>query len=397
MRVTFSQTQIAQIQTAAIIEVELIALIQQCVCVVSRTESDAACGYTTNSAAFYCQSHEVADTFFVRYRCNIFRSTYAQVNCNVFFQFYSATTTDDLLCAQRQGFGSNVGVSHFAGQSGIVITIQCLLVILRVSNYYIVNIDAGNLNQTRIQCACFNQFFYLNYNDTAAVFNSLAYGCAFQRRNFLFKGDVTGFISVCTSDQSNVDGECGVEQIVLTLDVNQLDDVFLGYIVYFTAAVSGVDKCTQTYLCEAAGSMCSDISEQVAKSTLRYVVSFHLVFQSHFLQSGYCCPVTCNISFQQTFVRKVFCTTAIFVTLRTAVNISNISGFACCQESFFYSSVQSFGDSGCYETTCCNGIAVFNQCSSFSSSNNFYLSSHSVRPPIKKFVILKILHEQEQG
>ena len=52
MTVTFSQTQVAQIQTAAIIEVELITLIQQSVCVVSRTESDAASGNAANSAAF---------------------------------------------------------------------------------------------------------------------------------------------------------------------------------------------------------------------------------------------------------------------------------------------------------------------------------------------------------
>ena len=111
-------------------------------------------------------------------------------------------------------------------------------------------------------------FFYLNYNDTAAVFNSLAYGCAFQRRNFLFKGDVTGFISVCTSDQSNVDGECGVEQIVLTLDVNQLDDVFLGYIVYLTAAVSGVDKVPRPTFVKQPG-LCAAISlNRWQKSTL---------------------------------------------------------------------------------------------------------------------------------
>ena len=267
--------------------------------------------------------------------------------------------------------------------------------IFRISNYYVVNIDAGNFNQTRIQCTSFNNFFYLNDNDTAAVFNSLTYGCTFQRRNFFFEGDVTSFVSVCTSDHSYIDRECRVEQIVFASEVNQFNIIFCCFCVYFTAAVSGVDKCTQTYFCQVAGSMSSDISEQVAQSTLRYVVSFDFVVQSQFLHCRDCCPVTSHESFQQTFVCEVFSTTTVFVTLRTAVYIEQISGFTCCQESFFYSSVQSFGNSRCYETASCNCIAIFDQRSSFSSSNNFYLSSHYVRPPIKIFSFcFNILEEQ---
>ena len=168
--------------------------------------------------------------------------------------------------------------------------------------------------------------------------------------------------------------ECRVEQVILTFDINQFDDIFFCDIVYFTAAISGVDESTQTNFCESTGFMSSDISEQVAQSTLRYVVSFHFVFQSHFYQSGNCCPVTCDISFQHAFMSIVFSATTVFVTLRTAVYICQVVGFACFQESFFNCFVQCFRNSTCNETAGSNGVTIFYKFSCFISSNNFNFS-----------------------
>ncbi len=258
-----------------------------------------------------------------------------------------------------------------------------------VSNYYIVNVDAGNLNQSGIQSTSLNNSLNLNDNNTAAVFNSLTYRSTFQRGNFLLKGDVAAFVCDGTSDHSYIDRESRIEQIVLAFDVYQLNDVFLCDVIYFTAAISGVDECTKTNFCECTGLMCCNISEQVAKCALRYVVSFKFVFQRHFCQRRNSCPVTRDVSFQHTFVCIVLCATAVLVALRTAVYICKVFRLACFQKSFFHSFVQSFGNRTCNETAGGQRIAVLNQLCSFICGDNFNTSHRQSPPKISFWVMVR--------
>ncbi len=124
--------------------------------------------------------------------------------------------------------------------------------------------------------------------------------------------------------------------------------------------------------------MSSNISEQMTQGTLGNVISFHFVFQSHFTKSRNCCPVTSNESFEQAFVCIMFCTTAISISLGTAVNISDVVWFACFQKSFFYRFVQCFWNCTCNETTCCKCITIFHEHCSLFSCNNGNFSHYKI-------------------
>ena len=68
------------------------------------------------------------------------------------------------------------------------------------------------------------------------------YGSAFERPDFFVHGDIAGFISIRTAEESYVDREGRVEKLFMTIDFDQFDEVFFGYVIELAAELTGIEE-----------------------------------------------------------------------------------------------------------------------------------------------------------
>ena len=345
--------------------------------ITGRTEAGTALRYTTDSATFDGQGNGISDTFFTGNGSNVFRSADAEVDDSVFGQFQSTAATDNFLSAHRESCVSSAFRSTmFAAKGRIIFAVIRLLMVFRSSYDNVINIDARNLDHARVEAAVSNDIFDLDDDFTATVVNGLGYGSAFERPDFFVHGDIAGFISIRTAEESYVDREGRVEKLFMTIDFDQFDEVFFGYVIELAAELTGIEKSFQTDVGEDAELMTCQGAEPVDQRALREVVSFNLVFDSQFTDSRYSLPVTDDGAFQKACVCQMFSGTAIAFALRACIDVGQVLRGVRVQEPFFQSFGQCFRMGAADKANRRNRVVVFYELSCLFSCNDFYFSHY---------------------
>ena len=244
--VTFSQAQAGQVQTAAIVEVELGSLVHISFGIDRSTEADAAEGNAADSPGFDSHGQAVADAFFVSNRRNEFRNTDTQVDDGFIAHVEeqeSCPAGNDFLGIERsriEGFDRN---RRFPGQGRIVFAIKGLLPFRFIIDLDdIVDIDARYFDQFRVERAAFDDFFDLDDDDTAAVMDGLCQRRSIERRYFLAHDDVAPFIGISPADEADIHIHARIEELVMAFDVDDFDKIFLGDVIEAAATDAGVGK-----------------------------------------------------------------------------------------------------------------------------------------------------------
>ena len=230
--IALSQTEVSDVQTAAIVEVELIGVVDDSIGIAGRTETSTALRYATDGATFDGQGNGIGDTFFTGNGSNVFRSTDAEVDDSVFSQFQSAAAADDFLSAHGEScVGSAFRSTMFTAEGRIIFAVIRLLMVFRSCYDDVVDIDTRDFDHARVEAAVSNDVFDLDDDFTATVVDGLGDGSAFERPDFFVHGDVARFIGISTAEESYVDREGRVEKLFVTVDFDQLDQVFFGYVI----------------------------------------------------------------------------------------------------------------------------------------------------------------------
>ena len=93
------QPQKSIIDTAAIVKVKLIGLIQDCLRIDRTAEFRAALRHAPHGAGFYGKGHVITDSLFVRHHGNVFGDADPKVYDGIGDQFHRRSASDDLFGA----------------------------------------------------------------------------------------------------------------------------------------------------------------------------------------------------------------------------------------------------------------------------------------------------------
>ena len=185
-------------------------------------------------------------------------------------------------------------------------------------------------------------------------------------------GAVAALVAVGSTQEDNVDREALVQQALLALDVDQLNQIFLGYVVQLAAAVARVSEGVQTNVGDGADVVCSDVAVHMGDNALRQVVCLNLILKSKLAESRSTVPVAADNALYHALVSKVVAAGArgSAVALTCCVEQGHVLRMTGFNKALLQSLGQGLRASAAYEAAGCDGVAIVDQQSSFLSRNN---------------------------
>ena len=338
-------------------------MLQNSLCIGSSAKLCAAQRDTADRAGLYGQRHLIGDAFFGGNAGNLLRHTGAQIDDCVVRQLHSGTASDNLALVQRDCRNSVQRNGIFARSSTVIWYADALHVVLVRTDDNGVNIDARNLDQLRVKRTGSYDFLNLNNDLTAGVFAGLRHSGNVHRANFTVYGAVAALIAVGSAQEYDVDREALVQQALLALDLDQLDQIFLGDVVELAAAVARVSKGVQTNVRDGTDVVCGDITIHVSDNALREVVRLDLVFQSQLAQSGSTIPMAADNALYHAFVCEVVAagTRNVTIALTCGIKQRHVLRMTGLKKALLQRLGQSLRASTADESAGGNGVAVVYQ------------------------------------
>ena len=368
------KAEVADIQAAAVIEIELIGLIDIGLGIEGAAETEAAAGDSADRAALDCQGHLVRHAFFSRDCGDPLRNADSKVDRAVLFELERRTAADDLLRIQNLGLKGIDGLSLVACISGIVRAVQTLQLsgIICRNLYNIVDIDAGNLDKLGIQLAGLNDLLDLDNDNAAVVVNSHSLSGSIQRSNLLLHGHIALLVCVGAADEGDIHGKAGIEQLLFTLELDDLADIVFGLLIQAAAAVAGIRKGADADAGDGADAVCRAVTHHGSQGALRDIPAFDLVLGQKLAHVGDHVVVTADDLLDQPFVREVVDRRAVLVAGAGDVDDRQISGAASLRKAFLNSDLQSFRNVARNETGTYDCVIVLDKQCRFLCSNYFH-------------------------
>ena len=341
-------------------------------CVCSSAELGAAVRNAGDRACLNGQGHVVGNAFLSCNVSDLLRCAGAEVYDSVLRQLHSCTAGDDLLCVHRDRRDSVNRDAELAGQSAVIRHTEALHVLLIGTDDNGVYVNARDSDQLRVERAALNDLLYLNDDLAAGVLAGLSHSSYVQRADLAMYGAVAVLIAVGSAQEYNVDREALVQQTLLTLDVDDLYEVFLGYVVELAAAVARVSEGLQTDVGDGADVVSGNITVHMRNDALRQVVSLDLVVQSQLAQTGSTVPVAADNALDHAFVTVVVAAGTVAVALTCCEEQGQILRMTGLQKTVLKSLGQGLRARTGYETAGSDGVAVLNLESGLLCGDNAY-------------------------
>ena len=320
----------------------------------------AAVGNACDRAGLDGQGHLVRDALFGCDVCDFLRCAGAEVDNCILRQLHRCAAGDDLLGIHRDGRDCVYRDAEFAGQCAVIRHAEALHVLFLRADDNRVNIDARDGNQLRIKRAALYDLFDL-YDDLAArVLARLRHSRNVQRANLSMYGAVAVFVAVGCAQEHNIDREALVQQALLTFNVDDLDQIFLGYVVELAAAVARVNEGLQADMGDRADVVRGDIAVHVRDNALRQVVGFNLVVQRQLTQTGRAVPVAADDALDHALMAVVVAAGAVTVALTGCKEQGQVVRVAGLKETLFQRLGQGFRAGAADKTAGGDGVAVLN-------------------------------------
>src|SRR5207237_10754184 len=110
------------------------------------------------------------------------------------------------------------------------------------SDHHAIDENARNTYSLRAQDAFSGDPFHLHHHDAAGVFHRLGDREYFERECFLLHRTVAFLISSGSTQTADMDGKGRQEQIVHSMDVDQLDEFLFGHVIQPASLQTWVNK-----------------------------------------------------------------------------------------------------------------------------------------------------------
>ena len=314
-RIAFGHTEHGQVQPAAIVEIELLVLIDDGFDIRRRAEIQAAGRHAADDAGFGGQRDQVEHALFVGHRRNALGHADAQVDHAFERQLHCAASRDDLALVQTQGLERIQRYLDLACESRRVGGGIGLAMVLGLGHHHAIDERAGHLHQARVQRAGLGDALNLRDHDAARIARGHRHRQVVQRERFALHGDIAVGIGGGAADEGHIDGKSLVEEPLLAVDLHHADDVLGGRRIDLATVQARIDEGAQADLGQEPRLARSDIAVQVRDAALRQVVGLDAVLDRQFAELGDQAPVAADRALQQTFLHQAVQATLLAIAL----------------------------------------------------------------------------------
>ncbi len=189
--VGLGQAQHGNIESAAIVEIKLVGLVDHGMGIHRRAKTHATGRNAANHARFCRQRHQVDDFFFGGDAGHAFGHANAQIHHAVGSQFECRASCNQLAFAQRHADQRFVWHAYFAGIGGGVLLGKRLHMVARLGGQHNgIDHDAGHLHHAWMQRAALGNAFHLRNDDAARIARRHGDGQRLQCQCLAFHGQV---------------------------------------------------------------------------------------------------------------------------------------------------------------------------------------------------------------
>jgi hypothetical protein len=334
VRVDLRETQEGDVKSAAVIEIELIRLVDNRLRVYCGAEVQTARRDAADNSRLGCQCNEVDDLLFISDGSDRFGHADAEIDDAVRLQLECRTPRNDFTLAHFDRRQRTRAHSDFAGKGRIVVGCKRLPMVFRLGDHHAVDHYSRDLHLTRIKAAAFDHALDLCDDNTAGITHCHRYGEGFKRKRLAFHGEVALRVGAGPSDYSDVDGKRLVKQAFGAAECHQLDHFLGRSSVEFASTITRIDKSADPHLSDMAGTVRGDIAEKMGDDALRQVVGFDPIGDCELLQLGHQPPVAADDTPDQALVGQMVEPAVFAVALPRSIDEGEIARLAGAMRGF---------------------------------------------------------------
>ena len=271
---------------------------------------------------------EISDLFFVGDGGDAFGHADAEIDDAVGLEFERGAARDDFSRAvfhRRQGPCAR---ADLRGIGGIVLRGEGLPVVLGPGHHDAIDQHARHFHLAWIERAAFGDALDLRDHDAVGIVRGHGDGERFERQRFLLHCQIAVRIAGRSPNDADIDRESLVEEIFLAIDFHQTDDVLLRLLVELAAAVTRIDESAKADARDMAGSVRSNVAEQMRDHALRQIIGLDLVGDGEMLQLRHQAPVATDDSAHEPLVREMVQSALLPVALACRIDQRQIARMA---------------------------------------------------------------------
>ena len=269
------------VEAAAVVEVELQALLQDGVGVQRRAEVEAALRHAADDAGLGGQRHMLEQALLGSDGGDALGHADAEVDDAAQGQLHRGAAGDDLAGVERQRRAGVERHPELAGEGVVVGRGVGLAVVLRLGDHDAVDERAGDQHALRGQRAGDGDALDLDDDDAVGVVRGHGGGGGVELQRLALHGGVAARVGGGGAQEGDVDREGAVEQPLLAVDLEEADDVLGGAFVDAAALLAGVDEGAQADLGQHAGLGAGDLAVELGDDAERQVVGLDAVLDRH--------------------------------------------------------------------------------------------------------------------
>ena len=195
-RVAFGQTQAGQVQTAAVVKVELLVHVDDSIRIGGCTKIDARGWHASYDTGLGRQRHVLQNLLFVRHSRYSLGHANAQVHHRVGQQLKGRAPGNHLAFVQRHGGDGVQRYPHLSGESRVVRTVEVLWMVISRGHNHTVHQNTWHLDPARVERAALGNALHLGNDKATTVLGGGGNGQHVLCEGFTLHGDVA--FGICT-------------------------------------------------------------------------------------------------------------------------------------------------------------------------------------------------------
>ena len=270
-----------QIEPAAVVEIELIGLVDHRLIVAPGARLVAGRRHAADQALLVGQHHVVDGVFFRRQRGDAGGNARAEIADGAAEQFEACPPRHHLARRERQRRDMRQRHLDLAG-IGRIVHGEISLRLLGIDDDEI-DQHAGDFHLLGRQRAALGHALDLGDDDAAGAARRLRHRDHLAEHRLVLHGDVAVLVGRGAAHQRDVDMERLEEQIVLVADLDELDEIFGGAFALLAAAVARIDEGIEPDMGDETGAARGHFAGQLREAPLRQRVGLDLVGRRHAL------------------------------------------------------------------------------------------------------------------
>ena len=352
------QPEKAAVEPAPVIEIELIGLIDDAVCIDGRTKAQAPRRKPADDPGLGRKRDVLEDLLLMRDAGDPFRHADAEIDDAVAFELEGGPAGDDLASACVHDRERLHGDPHLAAVIGIVLDVEGLPVVFGSRNDNTVHQNARDLDLAGVQRSALSDTLHLDDNESSRVLGSHGNREGFLGECLLLHSDVAVRVSGRSAKNRHIDGKGLVREVIPAIKAHDLHQILFCDLVDLAASETGVHIGPHAVGGQRAGFVSRDVPKHVGDDSLGEIVGLDLVLYGEPAELGGEAPVAAHDAPDKALVAEAVEPPLPAVALACGIYQGQVPGPACFEINFLDLSQDFFRNADAHETAGSDCVSV---------------------------------------